>query len=69
MQILVADTEKQRIFRADAEGRILQEYGKPEEELFPQSLDFRPTKVLAGWDGTVYAICQGLYKGGGRFLP
>lgn len=67
MQILVADTEKQRIFRADAEGRILQEYGKPEEELFRQSLDFRPTKVLAGWDGTVYAICQGLYKGAAAF--
>ncbi len=67
LQILVADTENQRILRTDAEGRILQEYSKPEEELFPQSLDFRPSKVLAGRDGTVYAICQNLYRGAATF--
>lgn len=69
LQILLADTENKRVLRADSEGRVLQEYVKPTAELFPQELEFRPTKVLTGNDGTLYVICQGLYKGAATFSP
>ncbi len=67
MQILLADTENQRVLRADAEGHVLQTYQKPTEELYPQKQEFRPTKVLVGSDRTVYVICQGVYKGAVTF--
>ena len=67
LQILLADTENQRVLRADATGRVMQVYQKPTEELFPQKQEFRPTKVLVGSDKTVYVICQGVYKGAVTF--
>ena len=67
LQILLADTENHRVLRADSQGKVLQIYQKPVEELFPQEAEFRPTKVLTGNDGTLYVICQGIYKGAVTF--
>lgn len=65
--LYIADTLGKRILYTDAEGRVVGSIGKPDSELFPQELDFVPTKVVVGGDGTIYAICRGVYKGAATF--
>ena len=67
MELYIADTENKRILRADGDGNVLAVYEKPQDGLYPQESEFAPIKVMAGPDGLVYAICQGIYKGAATF--
>ena len=66
-RIYLADTEHQRVLIADRTGVVLSALTKPEDPIYPQSSDFRPSKVTVGSDGTIYVLCQNVYKGAAIF--
>lgn len=61
--IFVADRGNSRVVKMDQEGMILEEFVKPQSELYPQDQPFQPTKVIVDDAGTVYVIAHGVYQG------
>lgn len=74
--VYVADKDAKKIFVFDAQGNVTAEYGKPDSPIYGNSMDFKPTKVVANKTGTMYIICEGNMNGivqlspveGGSFL-
>lgn len=67
--IFVADTGNKRILKLDSSGRVLVEFKKPSSSSFDQTVDFKPSKVVADKTGTVYTLVSGLYRGAILFTP
>ncbi len=61
--IYLADGKKGRVVKVNQEGRILQEYRRPESELIPAHIEYVPIKVLVDSSGTIYTIIKDLYYG------
>lgn len=61
--IYIADTENGRIISMSQEGKILKTFGKPSSALFPQEVEFKPTKVIVDKAEDVYAVVTGVYQG------
>lgn len=59
----IADSDNHRIIKATADGRVLSLFLKPENDIFSESEDFFPEKVLVTESDTVFALCRGVYKG------
>ena len=74
--VYVADKDAKKVFVFDAQGNVTAEYGKPDSPIYGNSMDFKPTKVVANKTGTMYVICEGNMNGivqlspveGGSFL-
>lgn len=74
--VYVADKDVKKVFVFDAQGNVTAEYGKPDSPIYGNSMDFKPTKVVANKTGTMYIICEGNMNGivqlspveGGSFL-
>lgn len=74
--VYVADKDAKKVFVFDAQGNVTAEYGKPDSPIYGNSMDFKPTKVVANKTGTMYIICEGNMNGivqlspveGGSFL-
>lgn len=74
--VYVADKDAKKVFVFDAQGNVAAEYGKPDSPIYGNSMDFKPTKVVANKTGTMYIICEGNMNGivqlspieGGSFL-
>lgn len=74
--VYVADKDARKVFVFDAQGNVTAEYGKPDSPIYGNSMDFKPTKVVANKTGTMYIICEGNMNGivqlspveGGSFL-
>ena len=74
--VYVADKYAKKVFVFDAQGNVTAEYGKPDSPIYGNSMDFKPTKVVANKTGTMYIICEGNMNGivqlspveGGSFL-
>ena len=74
--VYVADKDAKKVFVFDAQGNVMAEYGKPDSPIYGNSMDFKPTKVVANKTGTMYIICEGNMNGivqlspveGGSFL-
>ena len=74
--VYVADKDAKKVFVFDAQGNVTSEYGKPDSPIYGNSMDFKPTKVVANKTGTMYIICEGNMNGivqlspveGGSFL-
>ena len=74
--VYVADKDAKKVFVFDAQGNVTAEYGKPDSPIYGNSMDFKPTKVVANKTGTMYIICEGKMNGivqlspveGGSFL-
>lgn len=65
--IYIADSDNLRVLVMDMEGVILNNIGKPEDEIFPQNRDFRPSKVIADSVGNIYVIVSGVFQGAATF--
>ncbi|MHB1453068.1 MAG: hypothetical protein ACYCYM_03790 [Saccharofermentanales bacterium] len=61
--LIVADTDSGRVLIADMDGNILRTLGKPESDIFPDSLEFKPEKVLSDKQNNIYVLCTGFYYG------
>ena len=74
--VYVADKDAKKIVVFDAKGNVTAEYGKPDSPIYGNSMDFKPTKIVANKTGTMYVICEGNMNGivqlspveGGSFL-
>lgn len=74
--VYVADKDAKKVVVFDAQGNVTAEYGKPDSPIYGNSMDFKPTKVVANKTGTMYIICEGNMNGivqlspveGGSFL-
>lgn len=74
--VYAADKDAKKVFVFDAQGNVTAEYGKPDSPIYGNSMDFKPTKVVANKTGTMYIICEGNMNGivqlspveGGSFL-
>ncbi|MBS4995069.1 MAG: YIP1 family protein [Roseburia sp.] len=74
--VYVADKDAKKVFVFDAQGNVTAEYSKPDSPIYGNSMDFKPTKVVANKTGTMYIICEGNMNGivqlspveGGSFL-
>ncbi len=61
--VYVADKDAKKVFVFDAQGNVTAEYGKPDSPIYGNSMDFKPTKVVANKTGTMYIICEGNMNG------
>lgn len=61
--LYIADSDNHRIIKATADGRVLSLFLKPKNNIFSESEDFFPEKVLVSESDTVFALCRGVYKG------
>lgn len=72
----VADRDAKAIFVFDAEGNLVNKYGKPTSAMYGESQDFLPLKIVVNSSGTMYVICESNTNGiveispvdGGTFL-
>ena len=44
--LLVVDRSKKIVFRTDQQGRVMQEYGKPDTDLIDDTSDYLPCQVI-----------------------
>lgn len=61
--IYIADTDNQKIISINQEGKIQKTFGKPTSTLFPQEVEFKPTKVIVDKAEDVYVVVTGVYQG------
>ena len=74
--VYVADRDAQAVFEFDADGTLLNTYGKPSSPLYGDDLSFMPIKVVVNDAGVMYVICESNTNGiveispaeGGTFL-
>ncbi len=72
----VADRDARKVWVFDENGTLIRSYGRPQEPLYGDTLDFLPLKVVANSSGTIYVICESNTNGivqispaeGGTFL-
>lgn len=73
-QLFVAQPDKQRVVMLDKDGKLLATFERPDTDLIPANIEFKPTKVLVNKLGTVFVLVNGLYLGAitydtqGKFL-
>lgn len=65
--LIIADTENKAVIICDKNGVILDKITKPESEVFPQTSEFKPMKVLQDQVGNYYVIVSGLFYGSAVF--
>ncbi|NMO94620.1 nuclease PIN [Paenibacillus lemnae] len=67
--IYVADTGNKRVIVMDPDGKLLQEFGKPDSEFMPKDLVFDPIKVIVDKRGYIYIATLGGYYGAIQLDP
>lgn len=66
-EIYIADSGNNRIVVSDDKGNIRLEIKKPSTDVYPQSTNFSPQKIVVDRMGTIFAICKGVYYGAVMF--
>ena len=74
--VYVADRDASAVFEFDASGKLLNKYGKPDNPLYGETLEFLPMKIAVNDAGVMYIICESNTNGiveisptdGGTFL-
>ena len=61
--LYVADYGNQRVAKMDKNLNWIQDFTKPSDATFDQSLNFLPRKIVVDVAGRVYALCQNVNKG------
>lgn len=65
--IYICDTENDRVIKCDENGVVDRVFGKPQTELYDQSLTYNPSKVLVDKAGNVYVVVKSITKGAVMF--
>ena len=65
--IYIADNENSRVIKCDGDGNILQEFGRPDTELYDEQLTYNPNKVIVDKAGNVYVVVKSVTKGAVMF--
>lgn len=61
--LYIADTGNNRVIKCDRENRVLAAYGRPDSDLIPDDIEYKPEKVVVDTAGTVYVSAYGIYQG------
>jgi len=61
--ILIAARDSERILTLDPDGKLLHSFGKPVGEEIPANLTFKPLKVIAGSNDSLFIVCEGSFQG------
>lgn len=59
----IADGPHSRVLKADKNGNVVREYGRPETSLIDPKADYMPTKITVNESGFIFVICSGIYSG------
>ena len=59
----IADKDNNRVLVSDRSGRVLRQIKKPEADIFPANVPFRPLKVSKDSHGTLYVLVDSMYYG------
>ena len=62
-ELVIADTENSRVLFCDLNGKITQILTKPESGIFPDTLEFKPKRVVVDKYENTYVLCAGFYYG------
>ncbi|MBN3554151.1 YIP1 family protein [Fictibacillus nanhaiensis] len=62
-KIFVADYEEEKVFRFSQDGKVEEQYEKPDSPLFGKSSSFKPQKVAVDRRGSIYVISEGSTNG------
>lgn len=62
-KVFVADTEAEAVFVYDAQRKLIQTIGRPDNELFSDTSLYRPTAVAVSSVGNVFVVGDGAYEG------
>lgn len=65
--IYVSDAGSLKVYRFDAQGRLLQIFAQPDSPLYDRSIPFKVTRMLADSAGNLYALVEGQYSGAVMF--
>lgn len=65
--IYIADNENERVIKCDESGNIDMIFGKPDTELYSDSLTYNPNKVIVDKAGNVYVVVKSVTKGAVMF--
>ncbi len=74
--IYVADRDAEKIFIFNSQGRLINEYGKPNSPLYGDGIKFQPIKLVVNAAGIMFIVCESNTNGiveispteGGTFL-
>lgn len=74
--VYVADRDANAVYEFDANGILLNTYGKPDSPLYGDDMDFMPIKIAVNDTGVMYIVCESNTNGiveisptdGGTFL-
>ena len=62
-RMYIADTDNARVLICDMDGRVIDILEKPDDEVFPDNIEFRPKRLLADKKGNTYVLCEDFYYG------
>lgn len=65
--MLISEKGRNRVAYCTPEGKITQLFFKPQDELFPQDIEFKPKKVIVDSTDEVYVLCEGFFYGAIRY--
>lgn len=66
-KLIIADTENGRVVLCNADGTHASVYGRPEADIFPKNLQYKPIKVLLDNSGYLYVLIKDFYYGAAVF--
>mgnify|MGYP002535258731 FL=1 len=62
-RLYIADTDNARVLICDMVGNVLDVLKKPDSEVFPENIEFKPKRVIADKKGNVYVLCEDFFYG------
>lgn len=62
-KLIIADTDAGRVLLCNQDGKVETIYQRPESDIYPENLDFKPYKVLSDKQDNIYVLCKGFYYG------
>lgn len=67
--IYLSDHDKTRVLIITADGKVITELKKPEDDMWPNDLNFNPVKVIKDDRDYLYVLCNGSFYGAAMYTP
>lgn len=62
-RLYIADTENDRVIVCDLNGNVKQTLVRPEGDIFPSDISYKPMRLVVDSRDNVYVLCNGMYYG------
>ncbi len=67
--IYICDTTHSRVLVVDENHNVVRTFTKPDDEMWPDDLNFNPVKMVIDNMGYIYILCDGSFYGAAMFEP